>query len=100
AANDPLTDEDLERGQLPKPLQAHRNKLYGLTIGPERLAAIRNERRGNARYAHCSHCEDEVRMALRLFARKRRRTIDTTHISVEEIATKVLVDLGLRDHLK
>lgn len=100
AANYPLTEEDLELGDLPKPLLPHREKLYGLTINPERLAAIRNERRANSRYALASQCEDEVRMALRLFSRNGIRSIDTTHISIEEIATKVLVDLGLRDHLR
>ena len=100
AANYPLTEEDLDSGQLPRPLQAHREHLYGLTIDPERLAAIRNERRANSRYANVSQCEDELRMAERLFERNRIPVINTTHISVEEIATKILVDLGLRDHLR
>jgi regulator of PEP synthase PpsR (kinase-PPPase family) len=100
AANYPLTEEDLDSGQLPKPLQTHRQRLYGLTIDPERLAAIRNERRANSRYANVSQCEDEVRLAERLFERNRIPVINTTHISVEEIATKILVDLGLRDHLR
>jgi regulator of PEP synthase PpsR (kinase-PPPase family) len=100
AANYPLTEEDLESGELPKPLQPHRNKLYGLTIDPDRLAAIRNERRANSRYAHVGQCEDEVRMAVRLYERNQIRSINTTHISIEEISTKVLVDLGLRDVLR
>lgn len=96
AANYPLTDEDLEGSRLPRPLQAHRQKLYGLTINPERLAAIRNERRANSRYASINQCEDEVRMAEALFRRHQVPFIDTTHISIEEIATKILVDKGLR----
>ena len=52
AANYPLTDEELESGRL---AAAHsrriREKLYGLTIAPERLQQIRNERRPNSRYA-------------------------------------------------
>jgi regulator of PEP synthase PpsR (kinase-PPPase family) len=100
AANYPLTEEDLERGQLPRPLQAHRAKLYGLTIQPERLAVIRNERRANSRYANISQCEDEVRQALRLFERSQIPCIDTTHISIEEIATKILVETGLREHVR
>jgi [pyruvate, water dikinase]-phosphate phosphotransferase / [pyruvate, water dikinase] kinase len=100
AANYPLTDEDLERGQLPRPLQNQRHKLYGLTINPERLAAIRNERRANSRYANISKCEDEVRMAEALFQRAQIRYIDTTHISIEEIATKILVATGLREHVR
>jgi len=39
-------------------------------------------------------------MADRLFARNQIPSISTTHISVEEISTKILVDLGLRDHLR
>jgi [pyruvate, water dikinase]-phosphate phosphotransferase / [pyruvate, water dikinase] kinase len=100
AANYPLTDEDLERGQIPRPLQTHRHKLYGLTINPERLSAIRNERRANSGYANISKCEDEVRMAEALFRRNQIRCIDTTHISIEEIATKILQETGLREHIR
>ncbi len=100
AANYPLTDEDLESGQIPRPLLAFREKLYGLTINPERLAAIRNERRANSRYANIAKCEDEVRQAEALFRRNQIRHIDTTHISVEEIATKILVEKGLREHMR
>ncbi|HUH39152.1 MAG TPA: pyruvate, water dikinase regulatory protein [Spongiibacteraceae bacterium] len=97
AANYPLTDEDLESASLPAPLKQHRSKLYGLTIDPERLAAIRNERRSNSRYASLSQCEDEVRQAERLFQRNGIGYIDTTHISIEEIATRILVETGLRE---
>lgn len=100
AANYPLTEEDLETATLPKPLQAHRNKLYGLTIKPQQLSAIRAERRANSRYADISQCEDEVRMAERLFARNGIRTMDSTATSVEELATKILMDVGLREHLE
>lgn len=100
AANYPLTDEDLERGQIPRPLLDQRHKLYGLTIHPDRLSAIRNERRANSRYANIAKCEDEVRQAEALFKRNQIRCIDTTHISIEEIATKILVEKGLREHMR
>jgi regulator of PEP synthase PpsR (kinase-PPPase family) len=100
AANYPLTDEDLEHGYIPKPLQPYRNKLYGLTIDPQRLAAIRHERRPDSRYAKLSKCEDEVRMARALFERNGIRYIDTTHVSIEEIATKILAEKGLREHMR
>jgi hypothetical protein len=45
AANYPLADEDLASGELPVVLQPHRNKLFGLTIRPDRLQQIRQERR-------------------------------------------------------
>lgn len=100
AANYPLTDEDLEDGQIPKPLQAHRNKLYGLTIDPQRLAAIRHERKPNSRYANISKCEDEVRMARALFERNGINYVDSTHVSIEEIATKIFAEKGLREHMR
>ena len=100
AANYPLTDEDLEFGHIPKPLQAHRAKLYGLTIDPQRLAAIRHERRPDSRYANIAKCEDEVRMARSLFERNGIRYIDSTHVSIEEIATKILAEKGLREHMR
>ncbi len=99
AANYPLTEDDLDQRELPRPLREHRAKLYGLTIDPERLSAIRNERRANSRYASISQCEDEVRMAEGLFRKFGIPFISTTHISIEEIATKILVDMGLHQRL-
>jgi [pyruvate, water dikinase]-phosphate phosphotransferase / [pyruvate, water dikinase] kinase len=98
AANYPLTEEDLDSRHLPKPLQAHQGKIYGLTIHPERLSAIRNERRSSSRYASITQCEDEVRKAEALLKRFNIPFIDTTHASIEEISTRILVDAGLRDH--
>ena len=51
AANYPLIPEDFERGELPGTLDAYRSKLFGLTIGAERLAQIRQERRPDSQYA-------------------------------------------------
>lgn len=99
-ANYPLTDDDLDTGRLPKPLTEHRDKLYGLTIDPTRLMAIRDERRANTRYSSIGQCEYEVRQAERLFQRFGISYIDSTHASIEEIATRILADSGLRGHSK
>jgi regulator of PEP synthase PpsR (kinase-PPPase family) len=56
AANYPLTDEDLEHDRLPPRLRPYRSKLFGLTIDPERLQQIRQERRPNSRYASAETC--------------------------------------------
>ena len=98
-ANYPLTDEDLDAPRLPEPLLPHRHKLFGLTIDPERLSSIRHERRANSDYASLTRCEDEVRLAEALFQRNNLPFIDTTHRSIEEIATKILVEKGLRDQI-
>ena len=60
AANYPLIPEDFDRQQLPPALVPHRKKIFGLTIQPERLAEIRNERRPNSRYAALENCRMEV----------------------------------------
>lgn len=99
-ANYPLTDDDLDTGRLPKPLAGYRDKLYGLTIDPARLMAIRDERRANTRYSSLGQCEYEVRQAERLFQRFGIPYIDSTHASIEEIATRILADSGLRGHSK
>ena len=44
-ANYPLTEDDLDDDQLPNALRKHKPRLFGLTIEPERLQAIREMRR-------------------------------------------------------
>src|SRR5512137_240217 len=51
AANYPLIPDDFERRKLPEVLYRFKPKLFGLTISPERLAEVRNERRPGSRYA-------------------------------------------------
>ena len=96
AANYPLTEEDLESDQLPARLRPYRNKLFGLTIDPERLQQIRQERRANSRYASIDTCRREVAAAEAMFRAERIPTLSTTHTSIEEISSKVLGTLGLQ----
>ena len=100
AANYPLTEEDTEDLRLPKSLQPYRHKLFGLTIDAQRLAAIRHERRANSRYASPRQCEMEVRGVEALYAKENIPWLDSTHYSVEEIASRILVGAKLTDHLK
>lgn len=90
AANYPLTEDDLENLELPKSLLPYKNKLFGLTIEPARLSAIRSERRQNSRYASLKQCEYEVREVEATFRRLGIPYIDATHFSIEEIAAKIL----------
>jgi regulator of PEP synthase PpsR (kinase-PPPase family) len=96
AANYPLTDEDLEHDRLPPRLRPHRRKLFGLTIDPERLAQIRQERRPNSRYAQLDTCRREVAAAEAMLRAERIPTLSTTHTSIEEIASKVMTTLGIQ----
>ncbi|MFC3606991.1 posphoenolpyruvate synthetase regulatory kinase/phosphorylase PpsR [Stutzerimonas tarimensis] len=100
AANYPLTEDDMEKLQLPAALKEYREKLFGLTIDPERLAAIRNERKANSRYASYAQCEFEVREVEQLFRRENIAYINSTHYSVEEISAKILVEKGVERRLK
>ena len=42
-------------------LVPHRKKVFSLTINPDRLSGIRNERRPGSRYASLENCRMEVR---------------------------------------
>ena len=90
AANYPLTDDELDSAELPRTLAPHRTKLFGLTIDPERLQQIRQERRPNSRYASAQQVQFELRAALALFARTGMPYLDTTECSIEEIASRIL----------
>lgn len=96
AANYPLTEDDFDSRQLPKVLKAYKDKLFGLTIDPERLSAIRTERKPNSRYASMNQCEFEVREVESLYRRENIPFINSTHYSIEEISTKLIHDTGIR----
>ena len=95
AANYPLTEEDLDEEDLPAILRPYRDKLYGLTIDPFQLAAIRHERRANSRYASLDQCEFEVRSVEKMLRREKLPSINTTSFSIEEIATKIMAHMDL-----
>ena len=93
AANYPLIPEDFERQQLPQALVPFKRKIFGLTIQPERLSEIRNERRPNSRYAALDNCRMEVSEAEAMMRRAGIRWLSTTTKSIEEIATTILQEL-------
>ena len=92
-ANYPLIPEDFERGHMPKALQPYKNKLFGLTIQPERLAEVRNERRPNSRYAALDNCRYEISEAEGMMNLENIRYLSSTSKSIEEIATAILSNL-------
>ena len=100
AANYPFTEEDFEGKQLPAPLRPHTAKLFGLTIAPQRLQQIRNERRPGSRYSSLAQCEYEVRCAETLFQRYGVPYLDTTETSIEEIASRVIDRKGIERRLR
>lgn len=95
AANLPLVDEDFERSELPPQLRPHRDRLFGLTIAPQRLHELREKRRPGSRYASLERCQYEVRAARRLFEAHAIPYQETTTLSVEELAAVILQRMGL-----
>ncbi|MFE8643796.1 pyruvate, water dikinase regulatory protein [Sphingomonas sp. NCPPB 2930] len=93
AANYPLIPEDFERQQLPPALVPHRKKIFGLSISPERLSEIRNERRPDSKYAALANCRHEIAEAEAMMRRSGIRWLSTTTKSIEEIATTILQEL-------
>lgn len=99
AANYPFIADDMDNLKLPPALRAHQHKLFGLTIDPERLAAIRQERAENTRYASLRQCRLEVGEVEALFRTHQIRYLNSTNYSVEEIATKIIDIMGLERHM-
>jgi regulator of PEP synthase PpsR (kinase-PPPase family) len=92
AANYPLTEEDLliEYRKIPGVLKPFRNKLYGLTINPDRLQKIRLTRRPTGRYSSLAQCQEEISLAEFLYVSKNIPYLNITTMSIEEIAATVM----------
>ncbi len=100
AANYPLTEDDLESMKLPRALEQYSRKLFGLTIRPDRLQQIRNERRPDSRYSSPRQVAFEVRAAESLFERHGIPVIDATECSIEEISSRILDRTGIERRLR
>jgi regulator of PEP synthase PpsR (kinase-PPPase family) len=95
SANYPLIPEDFSRMRLPSQLKPLRGRLYGLTIRPERLQRVRNERRPGSPYAMLDNCIFEVREAEALMRQEGIPYLDVTSKSVEELAVTIMQDAQL-----
>jgi len=90
SANYPVTEEDFERGELPQLIWDCRHKLFALTIDPQRLHRIREERRAGSDYASLKRCQDDVRQAFQLYKRLGIPVLNTTSQSIEEISSQII----------
>jgi len=99
AANFPLTPDDFADRVLPGSLLPHKERLFGLTINPDRLHKIREERRPGSKYAALENCRYEVRECEHLLEREGIPMLDTTAKSIEEIATTISYRAKLRRHV-
>jgi regulator of PEP synthase PpsR (kinase-PPPase family) len=88
-ANYPITDEEINQVTLPKSLAPYKSKLFGLTIDLEQLISIRTERRPNSQYASKEQCRLEIQNVEQLFQREKIPFLNSTFLSIEELATKI-----------
>ncbi len=100
AANYPLTDEEFETGELPDFLLKQKQKLFGLTIAPERLSQIRKERRAMGNYSSMQQVRFELRETEKLFRRHGIPSVDTTRFSIEEISSRILDSTGVERRVR
>jgi regulator of PEP synthase PpsR (kinase-PPPase family) len=99
AANFPLTPDDFVDKKLPASVIPFHDQLFGLTIHPERLREIREERRPRSKYAALETCRYEVREAEAMMQREDIPMLDTSSKSIEEIAATILHRAKLARHI-
>jgi len=97
--NYPFIAEDVEMMRLLPEFEIHRHKLFGLTIDPERLTEIRENRLSGSDYASTEQCKLELDTVEALFRREAIPYINTSSLSVEEITTRILEKAGMKRRL-
>ncbi|MGR5237181.1 posphoenolpyruvate synthetase regulatory kinase/phosphorylase PpsR [Vibrio alfacsensis] len=97
--NYPFIAEDIKVMRLLPEFEIHRHKLFGLTINPERLTEIRENRMSGSDYASTEQCKLELGTVEALFRREAIPYINTSSLSVEEITTRIMEKAGMKRRL-
>jgi regulator of PEP synthase PpsR (kinase-PPPase family) len=95
-ANYPLVDEDLAGEVLPGSIAQMADRCFGLLTSPERLTAVRSERRADSRYASLAQTRWELSRARRVYDTHGIDFVDSSSKSVEEMSTLILQSLERR----
>jgi len=90
AANYPITEDELPSDTLPAAIRNFKEKLVGLLIDPLRLQQIRAERKPDSRYASLEQCRFEIENLKALYLANHIQFIDSTTMSIEEIAASIM----------
>jgi hypothetical protein len=96
-ANYPLVEEDFESSDLPRPVRAYAGKCFGLLSTAARLSQVRGERRPGSRYASLAQCSYELRRAEAMYRAHRVPVVNSSNMSVEEIAAVIMQTRRLGD---
>lgn len=89
-ANYPLVEEDLRSSDLPAPVRPYAERCYGLVSTATRLSQVRNERRPGSAYASLTQCGYELRRAEEMYRTHRIPFINSSAMSVEEMAAVII----------
>jgi len=87
---------DLQADEMPEsldallPVEAVRERVIGLLIDAQRLYEIRERRRPGSDYASLAQCRRELRALRDLYDRYGIQYIDSTRLSVEELAAGIV----------
>lgn len=100
AANYPLVDNDFDSTSLPQPIAEYKSRVFGLTISPQQLCKIREERRPSSKYSSYEQCEFETKKAEAIFKNSNLPYLDTTSTSIEEITTTIIQRMQIKTHGK
>jgi regulator of PEP synthase PpsR (kinase-PPPase family) len=96
-ANYPLVEEDFDSSELPRPVRPYGAKCFGLTSTAARLSQVRGERRPGSRYASLAQCSYELRRAEAMYREHRVPVVNSSAMSVEEIAAVIMQTRHLDD---
>jgi regulator of PEP synthase PpsR (kinase-PPPase family) len=96
-ANYPLVEEDFESSDLPRPVRPYAAKCFGMSSTAARLSQVRGERRPDSRYASLAQCSFELRRAEAMYRAHRVPVVNSSAMSVEEIAAVIMQARHLGD---
>ena len=94
-ANFPMTADHLAAYELPADIIRNRTRTVGLTISPQFLHRIREERYKGSSYARLATCRTETRQAEQLYMRHGIKVLNTEGKSIEELAVQITQLLGI-----
>ena len=94
-ANYPLVPEDFESAELPRPVRGLTDRCFGLLSTAARLSQVRGERRPGSPYASLGQCSYELRRAAELYRAHRIPSLNSSSMSVEEMAAYIMQRRGL-----
>lgn len=89
-ANYPLVDEDFESARLPRPIEPYADKCFGIVSTSARLSQVRGERRPGSKYASQAQCLYELRRAESMFRTHKIPFINSSAMSIEEMAAVIM----------